>query len=163
MKLPINPAVDKTIVVLGFAASGKSYLCSMLFGVGADLCSRYKVFHTDDYMQYGFEQSLYKVMLDVRTHVELHPNTNCVIEGIQGYRLLRKWAELGIKGPDLIITCVAPVAERMVRYEKRGKAWPVGFDKTLSKIWMDYCIMENDMQHKPRRIMYETVANKVVL
>lgn len=148
-----NTRRDKTIVVLGFTCSGKTTLCSRMF----DSC--YHIMHTDDYIaKYGFEDSLYEIMEDEKRLTR----ERLVIEGVQGYRLLRKWAQQRSGSADLVITCVAPLDVRAQRYAERnnGKELTSGFDKALSKIWMDWRTIDGG---RTRCVMYDTVENKMVI
>lgn len=137
IKLSLN---ENVIVVVGLPASGKSWVANELiekYGV-----RNYKLYRTDDYIKYGFEESLYKMMDDLRR--DLSPKK--IIEGVQGYRLLRKGLEFGNFNPDVVIIVAASLATRQDRYAKRqagpdgvkGKKINRGFDATLEKIWNDY-------------------------
>lgn len=129
-KLEITPD-DKIIVVIGLTASGKTTLTEQL----VELCPEHTVLHTDDYMSFGFEESLYKLISDIKAD----PNPLKIIEGIQGFRLLRKGLQNQDFYPDLIIHCYCDAEERLSRYTARGTGkTPTGFDKSCYKIWEDY-------------------------
>jgi deoxyadenosine/deoxycytidine kinase len=140
-----------TIVIIGLPATGKTFLASRL-------PSGYKRYHTDDYMEHDFEDALYHLMDDLRRY----KSREVVIEGVQGYRLLRKLAQRKMRQPDLIVKCVAPTELREHRYYERGKILNKGFDKMLTKIWMDYVIEVRDQKPAPKCFMYDTVANKII-
>lgn len=129
--LEIKPS-DKIIVIIGLTASGKTTLTEKV----VELCPDHTVFHTDDYMQFGFEQSLYKLISDIKAD----QNDRKIIEGVQGFRLLRKGLQNQDFYPDLVIHCYCDTEERIRRYAARGegKKTPTGFDKSCYKIFEDY-------------------------
>jgi len=88
-KLPIR---GKNILIIGNPASGKTYV-SGLFPA-----THHTIIHTDDYIQHGHVESLYKLLDDME---QIEGNT--IIEGVLGYRLLRKGVELGVYFPDIVI------------------------------------------------------------
>lgn len=102
---------DKTIVIIGAPASGKTFAASLLFGK----LSTHQLVNTDLYKDHGFEQSLY-ALRDALAESE-YPK---IIEGVLGYRLLRKGAEMGDFYPDVVVEMQVPdeVIER--QYEQRG-------------------------------------------
>ena len=98
---------DKVVVIIGPAASGKSWLADQLHLTW----KHHKVFHSDDYMSHGFEQSLYVMMDDIQKH-----SAPCIVEGVLGYRLLRKGVELDNFYPDVVI-------EMMITDERMEKTY----------------------------------------
>lgn len=113
------------ICIHGKSAAGKTTVASRL---GRHL--GLKVYHTDDYKQHGWEQSLYVMMAELSEREKV----SCVIEGVQVPRLLRK----GFR-TDLVIEVVCDDELRIRRYYQRGDGVKVGnlasFDATLAKIW----------------------------
>ena len=83
----------KTIVIIGSPASGKTTL-------GKALAAKYgqKLIQADDYMQHGYKEALYVMLADL---IEI--DEPVIVEGMQGYRLLRKGVELGNFYPDVVI------------------------------------------------------------
>lgn len=76
----------KEIVIIGKPASGKTYIATLI-------AQRYgqHLISTDNYIDSGFEQSLYELIEDIK------PRTvPIVVEGMLGYRLLRK----GLQEPE---------------------------------------------------------------
>ncbi len=124
---------EKTVVIIGKSATGKTTLADKL----SKEFTSYRLFRTDDYASYGYEQSLYVLMEDLKNH-----NGPKIIEGVQGYRLLRKGIELGTFQADLILITKASMEDRIKRYAKRGESDKikklVGFDKNLDTVWRDY-------------------------
>jgi hypothetical protein len=139
---------DKIIVVIGLPLTGKSTITEMFVTQFPD----YQVFHTDDYIQYGYEQSLYVLMEDIK-------KCKCekiIIEGVQGYRLLRKGIQLGSFFPDLVVHVSASVETRLDRERASESVVHTGFDKNLCKVWSDYLIQRAHLNphsnHKIARI-----------
>lgn len=120
------------IIVIGFPATGKTTLVK-------ELRKQYKkasVYHTDDYIKHGFEEGLYVLMKDLKKD----KNKLKIIEGVLGYRLLRKGAELKSFYPDIIINCRTPAPVRIERIKERGKDLraTLSMDKGLVKVWQDF-------------------------
>lgn len=152
-ELKFDPT-DKIVVIIGLAASGKTTLTEM---IAADLLPDHDVIHTDDYMKFGFEQSLYKMIDDIKQKGD----NPMIIEGVQGFRLLRKGLERGDFFPDVVINTTCPTATRDKRYEFRGGTGNLAtFDKVLMKIWMDYrdalVATNKNLVKRPRFINIET-------
>jgi len=85
---------NKKILVIGYPLSGKTTLVKS-WNVKDRL-----VVHTDDYIPaYGYEEALYKIL----SHINFVDTY--VVEGVQGYRILRKLSEYHALQPDLVIIC----------------------------------------------------------
>lgn len=128
----------KTIVIIGVPASGKTTLGRILASLtGQQLVS------TDDYMPHGYKESLYAMMDDLR-----QITAPVIVEGIQGYRLLRKGVETGEFFPDVVIELkVTPEqVERVYRRERQADKLPKlpAFVKMHDTILSSYKAMEND-------------------
>ena len=149
----ILQANDNFVVVVGMPAAGKTWLTERISG-------GFKVYHTDDYIQHGFQQSLYMLMDDLRHDV----SPRIMVEGVQGYRLLRKIAEERKKEPDLVVVCVADNDTRRARYADRGKVLEAGMDRMLSKIWHEYLevIAMQDRVTITRYVIYDTLNDKIM-
>lgn len=123
------------ILIIGYPKSGKSTLFELL--VAQEESPEHFHLHTDDYKEYPYVEQLYLIM------DELRDKERWIVEGIQGYRLLRKYAQLNDDTfrPDLIIIVknisIDPKHERMV--------------KGLTTIWNGYAEIEHNM---PERILY---------
>lgn len=132
-KLPLKKS-DKVVVIIGSSATGKTFIADLLKKKYSD----FKLYHTDDYMEHGFKEALYKLRDDLA--YDISPRK--MIEGVQGVRLLRKGLELNDFFADVIIICDATMKKRVNRYAKRGEAHKIdklaGFDKMLGKIFKDY-------------------------
>jgi len=131
------------IVIIGLPTCGKTTYCEEL----AKQYPEHRIFHTDEYIHYGFDDSLYNLMSDVMEH----DDSNIIIEGVRGYRLLRKGIQTGLFKPDLVITCDASMPVRLERYARRGGDAKklMSFDKTLTTIWNDYLSLLKDCDHQP--------------
>lgn len=117
------------VVIIGYAATGKTTFANSLKFNGS-------LYHTDDYLKHGSVESLYVLMEDLKKDKsELK-----VIEGIGGYRLLRKGLQLQNFYADLIIVVEAGRELRYDRIKERGKNIQATFnlDNVCRKIWNDY-------------------------
>ena len=125
---------DHNIVVIGSSATGKTTIANKL----AKKFPGYKVYHTDDYLQHGFKESLYVMRKDLA--FDISPKK--IIEGVQGVRLLRKGLEHNDFFADVIIVCDCTMQKRINRYKKRNELHKLphltGFDKMLGMIFKDY-------------------------
>lgn len=135
LKLDIE---NKNVLIIGCPASGKTWLSNQFK-------SNHTIIHTDDYMQFGYEQSMYEVLNYI-----IKSETNTLVEGVQGYRLLRKGIQLGNYHPDIVIQLIIS-EERMIntysseRDEKKIK-YLKGFNRMYDKIISDYFELENPNQ-----------------
>lgn len=147
-------SLPPVVVVIGFAACGKTTLTDEL----AKLYPQYKIINTDGYMEtYEFDEALYAIMADVESYQYPH----VIIEGVQGYRYLRKLAQQNKKQPDLVITCNCDRDTRVTRITRRDKNVnrTLGLDKVLYKVWIDYMLLlaNSHLNYKqPKFISYES-------
>ncbi len=86
---------NKTIVVIGLPASGKTYVSNYIH---RNLAPLHTILHTDNYMRFGYDYSLYKILDDLKDLPK-----SVIVEGIQGYRLLRKGAKEKSFLPNIVI------------------------------------------------------------
>lgn len=135
LKMELN---DKNVLIIGCPASGKTYL-SKLFNTS------HKVIHTDDYIHFGYVDAMYAVLDDI---VSCEDKT--IVEGVQGYRLLRKGIQLDCYYPDLVVQMVITEKKMLDVYRKerdKEKAkYLAGFNKMHEKILKDYLVMQNARQ-----------------
>jgi len=138
------------VVIIGYAATGKTTFANLLKFDGS-------LYHTDDYLKYGSVDSLY-VLMD-----QLKKDTSQlkVIEGIGGYRLLRKGLQTQSFYADLIIVCTATSEVRYDRIKARGKnvQSTLNFDHGCDKIWNDYEHLGKWEDVKPKIITYDSSRN----
>jgi len=123
----------KKMVIIGLPASGKTWLANKL-ATNLNL----PVYHADDYLNHGFENSMYMMQEDIETN---NPDAH-IVEGVAAYRLLRKAAQ-GVfdYNPDLIIIVNrAEEVRRSVYDNERKKPFQsiAGMQKTLDKILTEY-------------------------
>lgn len=128
---------DKNVLIIGHAGTGKTNFVQNIMASYVNL-SNHKIIHSDDFISYGFEQSLYVLMEAISKE-----KSKTIVEGVQGYRLLRKGAELGTYKPDLIIIIKSTKTNEV--YKKRGKNIEKmeSFNKSLDKIYHDYLKINN--------------------
>lgn len=131
--LEIKKTGAQKIVIIGLPASGKTWLANKL----ATKLSL-PVYHSDDYLKHGFEDSMYIMQQDIENN---NPEAH-IVEGIAAYRLLRKAAQ-GVfdYNPDLIIMVNrAEDVRRSVYENERNKPFRsiAGMQKTLDKILNEY-------------------------
>ena len=126
----------KKILIIGYPNSGKTTLFLKLSKIDTNSDRYY--YHTDDYKKYEYKEQLY-ILMDELKGVE-----NWIVEGIQGYRLLRKYAELEDPEyrPDLIIICESETRTPDPKHDRMCKG--------LDKIWEDY----NDLEKNLPDIVY---------
>lgn len=113
------------VIIIGPPDGGKSYLTDQLALEYPD----HKVYHTDDYISWGWDQAIDAIIFDIeRDNAE-----KIIVEGVQGYRLLRKWAENPQynKRADLVI-----VAEREPKPENKRASEHM--QKGLDTTWSDW-------------------------
>jgi len=126
---------NKNVLIIGPPASGKTTLANELQKQNRT----HVVFHSDDYMQFGFEQALYALMDDVEL---INPPFKTIVEGVQGYRMLRKGVQTGRYFPDLVIEMEITREQQLRIYEnERDPAklkYLKGFAATHNKILNDY-------------------------
>lgn len=137
----MHPLIDigtKNVLIIGKPASGKTFLTKQL----AHDNPGHHVLHTDDYISYGYKEALYAILLNLDS---VHKPT--IIEGVLGYRMLRKGVELDCYYPNIVIELDITDALMYQCYRrerpKKDIAYLKGFNATHEKILRDYKAMEN--------------------
>jgi hypothetical protein len=132
--------VDKNVLIIGPPASGKTWLCDIMMRF------YHLIVHTDNYIHYGYKQSIYEVMKEINY---AHTNgLNTIVEGIQGYRLLRKGVELDCYYPDIVIEL--EISEKRMRetYQKERDPKKIkylqSFNDAHQTILDDYFSLPNE-------------------
>jgi hypothetical protein len=109
--LTLHQLQNTDVVIIGQPASGKSYLSELLKGEMQIL------FHTDDYIKHGYEQSIYVLLEDLKKNND-KPR---LVEGVGGYRLLRKGLQTGTFFPRVIINVqITSVKSRQIYEQERS-------------------------------------------
>lgn len=124
---------NKTVVVIGPPGSGKTTFANQ-FG------ETHLIIHTDDYIPYGYKEALYVLLHDLEKVKFL--KRPLLIEGVLGYRLLRKGVELNCFYPDVVIELTVTPERQAEIYAKERDAEKLkylkGFARTHAKILADY-------------------------
>jgi hypothetical protein len=146
----------KTITVLGYTKTGKITIAKKL---SQEL--NYPLFISDHYININNREQL---LYDMMNHIIPYYNSNqpLIIEGILGFRLLRKGLQLNNFHTDLIIKtkCNDETIKHFYRMDgeesKINRA--LSFNKGLNKIWNEYKEMLSHNQYNkiPKFIELET-------
>lgn len=141
-------AEDKTVIVLGLPASGKTTLVDELKLTHPE----FTIFRTDDYMHMQYDASMYSMLRDVAHSASEYR----LIEGVQCYRLLRKALQESCLTIDLVVHVICPEAIRFKRAKARGKNVNIkNMDHNLTGIW--YEITSNyHIAQLPRIVEYHS-------
>jgi dephospho-CoA kinase len=132
--------VDKNVLIIGPPASGKTWLCNEIRGLS------HLVIRTDNYIHYGYKESMYEVLREVTHAHKLEINT--IVEGIQGYRLLRKGVELDCYYPDIVIELEISEKRMHETYKKERDPQKIkylqSFNAAHQTILEDYFSLPNE-------------------
>lgn len=137
-ELPTLAKSAKRIIIIGYPASGKTTLANWL-----SKQLGYAVIHMDEaYPQMaGVSEQAWADFQDFASN-----DTPVIFEGVLGYRLLRKFVQLGGALPDLIVDVKCAEATRQARYERErpGKKYRLiaGFCKGLETQGKDWFASE---------------------
>lgn len=135
----------QNVLIIGCPASGKSTLSKQLSD------NNHALIHTDDYIKYGFKEGLYVLINDISMI-----KSNTIIEGVQGYRLLRKGVELNCYYPDIVIELCIGSEEVFKRYSDSRDLQKLTNANRMHKaneiILKEYKTMHNPMPPKWIRI-----------
>lgn len=122
----------KVVVVIGLPGSGKTTVAQDLHG---HILSEHSLYQTDDYIDFGYEQSLYAMLKEM----QYDKNPLKLIEGVQGFRFLRKNVETQAYKVDAVVIVDCSPEERAKRYAQRGKGnLPTSFDRNLETVFKSY-------------------------
>lgn len=127
---------NNKILIIGYPNSGKTTLFETLSKIDENPMRFY--LKTDDYKNLNYREQLYVIMEELVGHEDW------IIEGVQGYRLLRKYVQLekAELKPDQIIICESESRTPDSKHDRMCKG--------LDKIWEDY----NDLEKNLPNITY---------
>lgn len=138
---------DKNVLIIGCPASGKTWLAGQM-GTGS-----HRVIHTDKYMGNGYEMGMYAALNDA-----VGSEIPTIVEGIHGYRMLRKGAEYGNYYPDIVIEMKVSEQRMLSTYRNERNPNKIKylkqFNATHEKILNDYRKMIPD-RLKPQWVVFE--------
>lgn len=145
---------SNVIVIIGAPGSGKTHIANEL----QTRIPNSIVIHTDDYVVFWYEKSLYALMEDLK--LPMYQDKKLIIEWVGAYRLLRKWVETDSFYPNTVIEVVAPDSQIEEVYAKRG--WDLIKVRSMQKwnqtVLDKYKAMEN--KHPPKWLYYDnTIGN----
>jgi len=124
----------KNVLIIGCPASGKSFLAGQL--------NFNRLIETDDYKKYGYKESLYAVLGKIRAS-----DGPSMIEGILGYRLLRKGLQRDCYYPDVVIEMIVSEQRMLKTYSKERDPKKIrylkGFNAAHNTILEEYKKMPN--------------------
>lgn len=123
---------NKNVLIIGPPASGKTTLANELHKQNI----HHQLIHSDDFMWAGYKDALY-VMMEI-----ISSNHFSIIEGVQGYRLLRKGVELNTYRPNLVIELQVTKERQAAVYtnerDPKKLKYLQSFDAMHQKILQDY-------------------------
>jgi hypothetical protein len=133
---------QKNVLIIGCPASGKTYLSSKFN-------TEHLKIHTDDYLIFGWRQGMYEALKAIKA-----ANTFTLVEGVHGYRLLRKGVELDCYYPDVVIQLIISEERMMKTYinerDRNKIKYLRSFNDTYNKILLEYFSLKN--KHRPEWI-----------
>lgn len=114
--------IDKNVLILGCPASGKTYLSNLI-------CNRTHLkLHTDDFMLSDYGIGLYGLLTRLS-----FIDSPTLIEGVGGYRLIRKGAELAQYYADIIIKLSITQERQNETYAKERDEKKLKYLKTFNE------------------------------
>ena len=123
---------NKNVCIIGYPASGKTFLSDLICND-----THHKI-HTDKYIKDGYSMALHSVL----NELSFIDNKPTLIEGVIGYRLLRKGVELGLYYPDIIIKIeISQTKQKEIYTNERDVSklkFLETFNTTNEKIFTEY-------------------------
>ena len=143
------------ILILGCSLSGKTTL-------SRTYTSTHKIIHTDDCMNFGdYKSVMFLIAEIVKTE---RKKGKIIIEGVQGYRLLRHWLRNNYKLPDVVIELDIDnntIKDRSIKLKRDYKgimAQKIGNDKIMKEC-KEFPIFNNVIYKKTDSLKKELSAN----
>ena len=125
-----------TVVVIGPPGSGKSYVAHVLAEN-----SGLPVYCTDKFLGDGHVAALYALMKSLG-------DTGWIVDGMIGYRFLRKRKQLRLPAPDIVIQLDASDEQIERAYAARGKPCNIkvlrNFCAAHDKVLDDYLLLDGE-------------------
>lgn len=125
-----------TVVIIGPPGSGKSHVGFVLAE-----SSGLPIYSTDAYLTDGHVAALYAIMASIG-------DEGWIVEGMIGYRLLRKRKELGMPAPDIVIQLTATDEQIENAYVARKQKCDIkkirAFCKAHDVVLDEYRLMDGD-------------------
>lgn len=138
----------KSILIIGAPASGKSTFARQL----KVLNQEHVILHTDDYIKYGFEQAVDVILEDIK-----RTNAPTIVEGMNGYRLLRRGYITGKYKPNLVVELLvtSEVQQKIYDTERDPYRYPhmKKFYGAQLKVLDDYRVLVGD--NRPEWVRFE--------
>lgn len=132
----LHLTAKSTVVVIGPPGSGKTHVGTLLAE-----SSGLPLYCTDQYLHDGHVAALYYVMKAVK-------DEGWIVEGMIGYRLLRKRAQLGMPPPDIVIELEASDQDIVNAYRARNKKCNLEdirkFCKAHESVLEDYFLLDSE-------------------
>jgi len=127
---------NSTVVVIGPPGSGKTHVATVLAEA-----SGLPLYSTDVYLGNGHVAALYVMM-------QALGDDGWIVEGMIGYRFLRKLRQLGLPPPDIVIQLDADDEQIRAAYAKRSKPCNIkiirSFCKAHEKVLSDYYLLDGE-------------------
>lgn len=127
---------DKSVLIIGCPASGKTWLSKKIYK------PTHNLIHTDKTIGSGYFMGCY----DALTAVQFSEKPT-IVEGVLGYRMLRKGAEYASYYPDIVIHLSIPESKMIETYKNERDANKIKylkqFNETHDKILKEYFGMQN--------------------
>ena len=134
------------VLIVGDPATGKTKLSGEL----ALRHPKHTVIHTDDFMDNGYERGLYQILDKIKA-----TEGPTLIEGVQGFRLLRKGLQESSYNPDTVIHMFSTpqliYKAYNTDYKRLGKdvKYLEGLAKANIKILNDYRLLKTRINNPP--------------
>lgn len=132
----LHLADTSTVVIIGPPGSGKTHV-----GLVLAESSGLPLYSTDRFLGDGHVQALYTVMRVIG-------DEGWIVEGMVGYRMLRKRKQLGMPAPDVVIQLTASDEQIERSYTERNKRCSLphvkAFCKAHESVMKDYLLLDGE-------------------